>query len=64
MANALSAPHLNNEDAAFAYVEARLWPNGPVCPHCGETERVSRMCGQAQAEKARKTPTNRLRHVC
>lgn len=47
MANALSAPHLNNEDAAFAYVEARLWPNGPVCSHCGETERVGRMGGNA-----------------
>jgi len=47
MASALSAPHLQNEDAAFAYVEARLWPNGPVCPHCGETERVSRMGGKA-----------------
>ena len=31
----LSAPHFHNEDAAVAYVEARLWPNGPVCPHCG-----------------------------
>jgi transposase-like protein len=47
MANALSQPHLNDEDAAFAYVEARLWPNGPVCPHCGETERVGRMGGKA-----------------
>ena len=47
MANALNAPHLQNEDAAFAYVEKRLWPNGPVCPHCGETERVSRMGGNA-----------------
>lgn len=47
MANALSAPHLQNEDAAFAYVEARLWQHGPVCVHCGETERVSRMGGKA-----------------
>ena len=47
MASALSAPHFNNEDAAFAYVEARLWPTGPVCPHCGETVRVSRMGGKA-----------------
>lgn len=47
MANALSAPHFANEDAAFAYVEARLWPHGPVCSHCGETERVSRMGGKA-----------------
>lgn len=47
MANALNAPHFNNEDAAFAYVEARLWPKGPVCSHCGENERVSRMGGNA-----------------
>jgi transposase-like protein len=31
----LSADHFQNEEAAFAYVEARLWPNGPVCPFCG-----------------------------
>jgi transposase-like protein len=47
MASILSAPHFNNEDAAFAYVEARLWPNGAVCSHCGEMERVSRMGGKA-----------------
>jgi transposase-like protein len=47
MANVLSSPHFNNEDAAFAYVEARLWPNGPVCSHCDESERVSRMGGKA-----------------
>src|SRR5438105_3875352 len=34
----LSAPHFQNEEAAFAYVEKRLWPDGPVCPHCGATE--------------------------
>jgi len=22
--------------AAFEYVEAALWPDGPVCPFCGE----------------------------
>lgn len=47
MANALSSPHFINEDAAFLYVEARLWPNGTVCSHCGETERVGRMGGKA-----------------
>jgi len=35
MQSALSAPHLHSEEAAFAYVEARLWANGRVCPHCG-----------------------------
>ncbi len=31
----ISAPHFHNEEAAYAYVEARLWPHGAVCPHCG-----------------------------
>ncbi len=33
----LSAPHFQSEEAAFEYVEERLWPNGPVCPHCEAT---------------------------
>ena len=37
MANSvLSDTRFHNEEAAFAYVEAQLWPNGPVCPHCGK----------------------------
>lgn len=35
MASALSVPHFHSEEVAFAYVEARVWPEGPVCPHCG-----------------------------
>jgi len=31
----LSAPHFHDEAAAFAYVEARVWPTGCICPHCG-----------------------------
>ena len=42
----LSAPRFQNEAAAFAYVEAQLWPEGPVCPHCGETARVGRLNGK------------------
>ena len=39
----LSEEHFHNEEAAFEYVEARLWPNGPVCPKCGATgEHVAR----------------------
>lgn len=47
MTSALSAPHFHNEDAAFAYVEARVWPEGPVCPHCGGVERISKMQGKS-----------------
>jgi transposase-like protein len=42
----LSAPQFQNETAAFAYVEAHLWPKGPVCPHCGETARIGRLNGK------------------
>ncbi|MHB8622467.1 MAG: transposase [Sulfuricaulis sp.] len=24
-------------------MESHLWPTGPVCPHCGGFERVSKM---------------------
>jgi transposase-like protein len=47
MASALSAPHFHNEEAAYRYVESRLWPEGPVCPHCGGVERISKMQGKS-----------------
>ena len=47
MASALSAPHFHNEAAAFAFVEARVWPEGPNCPHCGGVERISKMQGKS-----------------
>lgn len=31
----LSQPHFHDEAAAFAYLEGKLWPQGPVCPKCG-----------------------------
>jgi transposase-like protein len=30
-----SEEHFRNDDAARAFLEALLWPKGPVCPHCG-----------------------------
>ena len=51
-----SAPHFHNEDAAFAYVEERLWPNGPVCPHCGNADhaRIGRLTGKSSRPGLRK----------
>jgi transposase-like protein len=45
--SALSAPHFHDEEAAYAYVEARIWPEGPTCPHCGGVERISKMGGKS-----------------
>lgn len=43
----LSAPHFHDEDAALAYVEARLWPQGPECPHCGTVGNAAKLGGES-----------------
>jgi transposase-like protein len=42
-----SAPHFNDEAAAYAYVEARIWANGRVCPHCGVVDRSGPLKGKS-----------------
>ena len=44
----LNAPHFISEEAAFAFIESRLWPNGPVCSHCGNADanRIRKMEGK------------------
>lgn len=42
----LSSPHFHDEKAAYEYVEARLWAQGAVCPHCGGVERVGKLNGK------------------
>jgi transposase-like protein len=43
----LDARHFHDEEAAFAYLESKVWPNGPVCPHCGGVDRISKMKGKS-----------------
>jgi transposase-like protein len=43
MASVLSAPQFHDEAAAYEFVEARVWPDGPFCPHCGEAGRIYRI---------------------
>ena len=43
----LSAKHFHDEEAAYAYVEARVWPQGPVCPKCGENKRFGKLTGKS-----------------
>ena len=45
--SALSAPHFHNEEAAYAFVEARIWPEGATCPHCGGVDRIGKMGGKS-----------------
>lgn len=51
----LSAPHFHCEEAAFEYVEARLWPHGAVCPHCKATgDKIGRLSGKTSRPGLRK----------
>jgi len=47
MKSVISDKHFHNEAAAYAFVESRIWPNGPICPHCGSVERISKMGGKS-----------------
>lgn len=40
-------PHFHNEEAAYAFVEKRVWPNGPVCSHCGGIDRIGKLEGKS-----------------
>ena len=52
----LTAPHFHNEEAAFTFVEAHLWPSGPQCPHCGNVDdkRIGRLTGKSSRPGLRK----------
>jgi len=43
----LSQKHFHDEQAAYDYVESHLWPDGAVCPHCGESKRVNKLKGKS-----------------
>ena len=49
MSSVISDKHFHDEHAAYAYVEARLWPTGPICPHCGNADasRIRLMGGKS-----------------
>ncbi|HTX48683.1 MAG TPA: IS1595 family transposase [Caulobacteraceae bacterium] len=39
--SALSAKFFHDEAAAYAWLEGVVWPDGPVCPHCGGVDRIT-----------------------
>jgi transposase-like protein len=49
MSSVLSDIHFHDERVAYAYVEARIWPTGPICPHCGNanSSRMKLMAGKS-----------------
>jgi transposase-like protein len=45
----LDSPIFTNAEEARKHLEAQRWPNGPVCPHCGNSDasRITAMEGKA-----------------
>ena len=51
----LSDARFFSEEAAFEYVEAQLWPEGPTCPHCGAlADKIGRL--NARSKPSKKNP--------
>jgi transposase-like protein len=57
----LSAPYMHDEAAAFKHVEEMLWPDGPVCPHCGVIDRAYRLEG-VRTKPSKKSPEGKERY--
>uniref|UniRef100_UPI004056B864 IS1595 family transposase n=1 Tax=Candidatus Electrothrix sp. TaxID=2170559 RepID=UPI004056B864 len=57
----LSKPYMHDEAAAFAHVESIIWPNGPVCPHCGVVDSAYRLTG-VRTKPSKKNPEGKERH--
>lgn len=41
------SPIYNDEDKAREHLEKLQWPNGPVCPHCGSFENITKLQGKS-----------------
>jgi transposase-like protein len=48
------AKNFSTEESAIRYLEAKLWPDGPVCPHCG-------VLGEAFEMHSHKGTKNKMR---
>jgi transposase-like protein len=61
MASVLNELYFNDEQAAFDELEKLIWPNGPVCPFCGNMGRMYSLFG-VRTKPSKKHPTGLERH--
>jgi transposase-like protein len=57
----LSKTYFHDEAAAFEHLEAVLWPDGPVCPHCGVIGNAYALKG-VRSKPSKKNPEGVVRH--
>lgn len=57
----LSKAYFHDEAVAFAHVEALLWANGRVCPHCGTVDNSYPLKNQ-RSKPSKKNPEGTERH--
>ncbi len=57
----LSRPYFHDEAAAFEHVEAIMWPQGPVCHHCGSMAEHYKLVG-VRTKASKKNPEGLERH--
>jgi transposase-like protein len=43
----LSARYFHDEEAAYEFVESRIWANGRPCPHCGVIDQSGKLNGKS-----------------
>ena len=48
----LQKPAFTNEDKAREALEAVRWPDGPYCPHCGNSDQAKIAKGHGKAHRA------------
>jgi transposase-like protein len=47
MASVFGGPRFHDERTAYEWVEARVWPDGPICPHCGSVDSATSLKGKS-----------------
>jgi transposase-like protein len=57
----LNQAHFQDEAAAFEFVESIVWPEGPVCPHCGNKDKIYKLVG-VRSKPSKKNPEGVERH--
>ena len=54
MKSVLNAPQFQNEKKAREYMEQLRWPDGSICPHCGNMENNYKLTGKSTRPRVHK----------